>query len=143
MKGPRKTIVSTSLFSFGLFCAFFLSFISLALDGTALQQDENSNAILVASANNNSGKALSVGRRWIYSASRNIGWLTLMDLSSGLADTNFNLPDSAAKNINVSTAPTEPGSIYLDLSNSTKESLCTSTVWDNSNSVWWVACRSF
>jgi predicted DsbA family dithiol-disulfide isomerase len=108
-----------------------------------MQQDENSNAVSVGMATNNAGKALLTGRRVISSRSySNVGWIKQIDVASGLGDSLFNSADDDSININVTQQPPDAGSVYLDLSNSQKETLCTAATWDNENSVWWVACRS-
>lgn len=124
-------------------CAFLgIGACALADEGVALQQDENSNAISVAVVSNNSGKALLLGRRYLATPKQTVGWIKQVDLLSGLGDTSFSYADDNSKNINVTTRAPDAGSIYLDLANSTKETLCTSAVWDSSNSVYWVTCRA-
>ena len=125
---------------------FVLSVSSLADEGMPLQQDENSTAISTAIASDDAGNVLSVGRRYLASpttgSARSVGWLKLISASTGLAVNTFNSAGDSSSNLNESTAPSDTGSIYVDLSAFGKESLCTSVVWDSTNSVFWVACRS-
>jgi hypothetical protein len=136
-----------SHFALFLVCALALfssSHIPTRADeGIAMQQDENSNAVSVGMATNNAGKALLTGRRVISTRSySNVGWIKQIDVATGLGDSAFNSADDDSININVTQQPPDAGSVYLDLSNSQKETLCTAATWDNENSVWWVACRS-
>jgi surface protein len=123
-----------------------LSFPLFALEGTPVQHDENSNAVSVAMVSNGQGKLLQLGRYFIYSQLQNVGFIKQFAYDSAtseyIGDKNFSYSDSSANNVNVSTQVRDPGIAYIDLSNSQKETLCTSAVWDNSNSVWWVSCRS-
>jgi surface protein len=123
-----------------------LSFPLFALEGTPVQHDENSNALSVAMVSNGQGKLLQLGRYFIYSQLQNVGFIKQFAYDSAtseyIGDKNFSYSDSSANNVNVSTQVRDPGIAYIDLSNSQKETLCTSAVWDNSNSVWWVSCRS-
>ena len=133
-------------FPFLFLFLFVLSVSSLADEGMPLQQDENGAAISTATASDGAGNVLSVGRRWLASptagSARYVGWLKLVTASTGQGVNSFNSADDASSNISESTPPSDTGSIYVDLSDSNKESLCTSAVWDSTHSVFWVACRS-
>ncbi|MCX6102131.1 MAG: hypothetical protein NT000_02550, partial [Proteobacteria bacterium] len=130
LAGVRFPFLFPSLFLF----LFVLSVSSRADEGMPLQQDENGAAISTAIASDGAGNVLSVGRRWLASptdgSARYVGWLKLVSASTGQGVNSFNSADDASSNISESTPPSDTGSIYVDLSDSNKESLCTSAVWD-------------
>ncbi|NQW45215.1 MAG: hypothetical protein HQ462_07410 [Deltaproteobacteria bacterium] len=74
--------------------------------------------------------------------SRQVGWIKLITMATGLGDSAFNSAGNATKNIFEPEAPPDAGSIYVRLANPDKLNLCTSVVWDSTNSVFWVGCRS-
>lgn len=90
-----------------------------------------------------SALSLIGGRRYDFNNKRFYGWIQQISTSTGIGDAGFSAAGSTNRNINVSVSVPDPGSAYFDLSNSTKESMCTSAVWDTSYSNWWVLCRSF
>ena len=133
-------------FLFPFLFLFVLSVSSLAIEGLPVQQNQNGAAISTAVASDGAGNVLSVGRRWLASptadSARYVGWLKLVTASDGQGVNTFHSADMNSRNSSETTAPPDAGSIYVDLSDSNKESLCTSVVWDSTNSVFWVACRS-
>jgi hypothetical protein len=109
-------------------------------EGVAMQDSDKGNAISVAVASNGSGKALLLGRRYLPSINKYVGWIKQVDVSTGLGDSQFNAADDNSSNINVTVAPPDAGSIYFDFAGAGKENLCTTAVWKSPK--WWIACRS-